>query len=227
MTSEIYLFRMGKKLKDGKDSYVSYTKAGKVIIGTNCTKTGFYRLVETKEREYSILAKVEPVYYDYYNGMTYKDLKKLLTIRGYNIAFEMPFKYNSSREFRLVVYNRTLNLVIIADTIEGGTKFNSIRCYSYHRSKQLDNWVHKNLLVFDSDTVTCFDITGSSYHFQTPLQEVEKLCTRGDIGKIAYHDMPQGFTYADSFNMNTNVNMYRDKFYSLCPSGLKEWFEEK
>ena len=96
-----------------------------------------------------------------------------------------------------------------------------------HRSKQLDNWVHKNILVFDSDTVTCFDITGSSYHFQTPLQEVEKLCTRGDIGKIAYHDMPQGFTYADSFNMNTNVNMYRDKFYSLCPSGLKEWFEEK
>ena len=83
-----YLFKKGK---NGR--FVSYDDYGKVIIAENCIKPGYYMInkIVRDLKKCCIVEVSEEVLVDYYEGMRYDQFKNLLKIRGYEIAYELPF----------------------------------------------------------------------------------------------------------------------------------------
>lgn len=223
---KVYFFKKGKK-----DRYVSYTDLGKVIIGDNCKSEGYYNLTEVTEKETVIIAKVKKCLYDYYDEMTYEDFKELVLERGYKLAFEQPFqrKYHMSGEgdkctdeMRLVVYNKDLNMIIVADSINSMSLFNSVCCYCYGVN---GNYLVKNkLFSHGSSNLTVFDLTYSySYGISCPLHRVEAYCYEDTLSKIKRCDAPSGWTYTE--NPIDNFKYYEDRFLNQCPKELRDWFE--
>ena len=223
---KVYFFKKGKK-----DRYVSYTDLGKVIIGDNCKSEGYYNLTEVTEKETVIIAKVKKCLYDYYDKMTYEDFKELVLERGYKLAFEQPFqrKYHMSGEgdkctdeMRLVVYNKDLNMIIVADSINSMSLFNSVCCYCYGVN---GNYLVKNkLFSHASSNLTVFDLTYSySYGISRPLHRVEAYCYEDTLSKIKRCDTPSGWTYTE--NPTDNFKYYEDRFLNQCPKELRDWFE--
>lgn len=223
---KVYFFKKGKK-----DRYVSYTDLGKVIIGDNCKSEGYYNLTEVTEKETVIIAKVKKYLYDYYDEMTYEDFKELVLERGYKLAFEQPFqrKYHMSGEddkctdeMRLVVYNKDLNMIIVADSINSMSLFNSVCCYCYGVN---GNYLVKNkLFSHGSSNLTVFDLTYSySYGISRPLHRVESYCYEDTLSKIKRCDAPSGWTYTE--NPTDNFKYYEDRFLNQCPKELRDWFE--
>lgn len=223
---KVYFFKKGKK-----DKYVSYTDLGKVIIGDNCKSEGYYNLTEVTEKETVVIAKVKKCLYDYYDEMNYEDFKELVLERGYKLAFEQPFqrKYHMSGEgdkctdeMRLVVYNKDLNMIIVADSINSMSLFNSVCCYCYGVN---GNYLVKNkLFSHGSSNLTVFDLTYSySYGISRPLHRVEAYCYEDTLSKIKRCDAPSGWTYTE--NPTDNFKYYEDRFLNQCPKELRDWFE--
>ena len=133
-----YLFKKGK---NGR--FVSYDDYGEVIIAENCVKPGYYminNIVKDLKKCYVVDVSQE-VLVDYYNGMSYDQFKNLLKMRGYEIAYELPFNNPHSKslpvvEYQMVAYNSRLNIVIIAETFSlyDECTFNTIDCYCYGTS---------------------------------------------------------------------------------------------
>lgn len=223
---KVYYFKKGKK-----DRYVSYTDLGKVIIGSNCNSAGYYNLTEVTERETVIIAKVVKCLYDYYDEMPYKDFKGLVLKRGYKLAFEQPFqrKYHISGkgdkctdEMRLVIYNRDLNMIIVADTIDSMSTFNSVRCYCYGVNGI--RLVRNRLFSHGSSNLAVFELVYChSYGVFNPLHTVEAYCYEDTLSKIKRCDTPSGWTYAE--NPINNFDYYENKFLSQCPEELRNWFK--
>ena len=234
VVDKAYYFKKGKK-----DRYVSYLDTGKVIIGSNCTSEGFYKLTDINERENVVIAKVVKCLYDYYEGMSYKDFKDLLLKRGYKLAFEQPFqrKYHvsgegdkCSDEMRLVVYNTEIHMVIVADTIYNMEKFNSIRCYCYGVNMQR-GFVRNRMAVMGCYNCIVFNLENSNRYDLCLLNKVEEYCDREFSGKIPKCDAPSGWVYSDDIDVNAgdesenSFEFYARKFMSLCPAELRDWFE--
>lgn len=228
VVDKAYYFKKGKK-----DRYVSYLETGKVIIGSNCTSEGFYKLTDINERENVVIAKVVKCLYDYYEGMSYKDFKDLLLERGYKFAFEQPFqrKYHvsgegekSTDEMRLVVYNSDLHMIIVADTIYSMKAFNTIDCYCYGANGL--KLSRQRLFSHGSYRCAIFDLCYSYYYnIMCPLRTVESYCCKDFPFKIERCDVPSGWTYAEANNAKLDFDYFTDKFLNQCPQDLRDWFE--
>lgn len=220
-----YLFKKGKNNK-----FVSYDDYGKVIIADNCVKPGYYminKIVKDLKNCY-VVDVSEEVLVDYYDGMRYDQLKKLLTMRGYKIAYELPFNNPHSRnlpvvEYQMVAYNSELNIVIIAETFSlyNEHTFNSIDCYCYGTSV-FDN-MRSKLISRGGSNLTVFDIaTYRNSSQMQPLQLIEnKASSDAEKGKF---ELPSCCTYADSDFGSKDIDKYRSRFLSLIPEDLKVWF---
>lgn len=220
-----YLFKKGKNNK-----FVSYDDYGKVIIADNCVKPGYYminKIVKDLKNCY-VVDVSEEVLVDYYDGMRYDQLKKLLTMRDYKIAYELPFNNPHSRslpvvEYQMVAYNSELNIVIIAETFSlyNEHTFNSIDCYCYGTSV-FDN-MRCRFISRGGSNLTVFDI--ASYRNSTdmqPLQFVEsKASSDAEKGQF---ELCSCCTYADTSFGSKDIDKYRSRFLSLIPEDLKAWF---
>lgn len=219
-----YLFKKGK---NGR--FVSYDDYGEVIIAENCVKPGYYminNIVKDLKKCYVVDVSQE-VLVDYYNGMSYDQFKNLLKMRGYEIAYELPFNNPHSKslpvvEYQMVAYNSRLNIVIIAETFSlyDECTFNTIDCYCYGTSV-FDNM--KAQFVSRGGSEECVFNIGT-YHNVTrikPLQFVEsRACKDAEKGTF---DLPSCFTYADD-DVCEHLDDYRDRFLSLIPDELRIWF---
>lgn len=229
---DICFFEKGKKGR-----FISHTSLGKVIIGEDCDSTGFFSIKSFTELENVIIAKADKRLYDYYEGMRYEDFKELLVRRGYKIAFEQPFKaehcmyekegHTYTNEVRLVAYSEKLHMLIVADTFEAKSTFNSIYCYCYGVNCLRLSFLREKLLSMGSNTCTVFDLCkGFPYSsVYTPLHSVEAFCVSELNFKIDRSDVPSGRTYADADNVSGNYDYFKDKFLSQCPEDLRDWFE--
>ena len=220
-----YLFKKGKN-----ERFISYDDYGKVIIAENCIKPGYYMInkIVRDLKKCCIVEVSEEVLVDYYEGMRYDQFKKLLKIRGYNIAYELPFNNLHSRslpvvEYQMVAYNSRLNIVIIAETfsLHNEHTFNSIDCYCYGTSV-FDNMRCK-FTSWGSSNLTVFDIARyrNSSHMQ-PLQFVEGKAS-GDAEKGQF-ELPSCCTYADIIFGSVDADNYRSRFLGLIPEDFKAWF---
>lgn len=214
------------KFKKGdKGTFISYDIFGKVIIGKNCKSPGFYKIQLIKELKNCYLVNVvEKVTYDYYDEMPYDEFKKLLISRGYKIAFEMPFKAehpedSATDEMRIVAYSNELNMIIVADTFSLFNSFNSIKCYCY--GLNAFDCTRDRLLSQGSAFCAVYDLV---HPFNKPLHYVESVAFKGCNAIKRLSDLPSGFTYADDPQNEYDFEYYREKFLSLCPMELKEWF---
>ena len=219
-----YLFKKGK---NGR--FVSYDDYGKVIIADNCVKPGYYminKIVKDLKNCY-VVDVSEEVLVDYYDGMRYDQFKNLLKMRGYEIAYELPFNNPHSKslpvvEYQIVAYNSRLNIVIIAETFSlyDEYTFSNIDCYCYGTSV-FDNM--KAQFVSRGGSEECVFNIGI-YHNVTwirPLQFVEsRACKDAEKGTF---DLPSYFTYAD-YDVCEHLDEYRDRFLSLIPDELRIWF---
>lgn len=227
---DIYYFEKGKK-----DRFISHTDYGKVIIAENCSSRGFAEVTSFDDREKVIIAKVKRCLYDYYEDMRYEDFKELLVRRGYKIAFEQPFKakyrmYEKGRytdEMRLVAYSEKLHMIIVADTFEAKSTFNSIDCYCYGVNCLRLSFLREKLLSMGSSTCTVFDLCkGFPYSsVYSPLHSVEAFCVSELNFKIDRSDVPSGWTYADNPSSSEDFDYFTDKFLNQCPKELRDWFE--
>lgn len=220
-----YLFKKGKNNK-----FVSYDDYGKVIIADNCVKPGYHMINNiVKDLKNCYVVDVsEEVLVDYYDGMRYDQLKKLLTMRGYKIAYEFPFNNPYSRslpvvEYQMVAYNSELNIVIIAETFSlyNEHTFNSIDCYCYGTSL-FDN-MRSKFISSGRSNLTVFDIaTYRNSSQMQPLQFIEnKASSDAEKGKF---ELPICCTYADSSFEAKDIDKYRSRFLSLIPEDFKAWF---
>lgn len=220
-----YLFKKGKNNK-----FVSYDDYGKVIIADNCVKPGYHminKIVKDLKNCY-VVDVSEEVLVDYYDGMTYDQLNKLLTMRGYKIAYELPFNnpYSGSLpvvEYQMVAYNSKLNIIIIAETFSlyNEHTFKSIDCYCYGTSVFANM---RSLFASRGDSnLTVFDIaTYRNVSYIQPLQVIEnKASSDAEKGKF---ELPSYWTYADSSFRSKDIDKYRSRFLSLIPEDLKVWF---
>lgn len=220
-----HFFKKGKNNK-----YVSYDDYGKVIIADNCVKPGYYminKIVKDLKNCY-VVDVSEEVLVDYYDGMSYDQLKKLLTMRGYKMAYELPFNNPHSKslpvvEYQMVAYNSELNIVIIAETFSlyNEHTFNSIDCYCYGTSV-FDNM--RSLFVSSGDSnLTVFDIASyRNVSYIQPLQVIEnKASSDAEKGKFK---LPICRTYEDSSFGSKYIDKCRSRFLSLIPEDLKAWF---
>lgn len=224
-TGDIYYFNKGKR-----DRFISHTGYGKVIIAESFTSRGFAEIVSFNEKETVIIAKVKRCLYDYYDGMSYINFKRLVLGRGYKLAFEQPFKRTyyasgegekSTDEMRLVVYSEKLHMIIVADTIESMSTFNSIDCYCYGvNALKLDKTI---LLSEGSLDYTVFNLCYGN--IERPLHIVESYCNRGTIEKISNHRIPYGYTYAEDPQEGYGFAYFEVKFFNQCPKELRDWFE--
>ena len=225
---DIYYFEKGKK-----DRFISHTGYGKVIIAENCSSRGFAEVTSFDDREKVIIAKVKRCLYDYYDGMTYGDFKELVRKKGYKLAFEQPFQRKSpmsgegdkyTDEMRLVVYNKDLNMIIVADSINSMSSFNSVCCYCYGVN---GNYLVKNkLFSHGSSNLTVFNLAYNYSHgVSRPLHSVEAYCYEDTLSKIKRCDAPSGWTYAEASNAKLDFDYFTDKFLSQCPQDLRDWFE--
>ena len=218
-----YLFKKGK---NGR--FVSYDDYGKVIIAENCIKPGYYMInrIVRDLKKCCVVEVSEEVLVDYYDGIGYDKFKNLLKMRGYEIAYELPFNNPHARslpvvEYQMVAYNSRLNIVIIAETFSlyNEHTFNSIDCYCYGTSI-FDNMRCKFISRGGGD-LTVFDIASyrNSSHMQ-PLQYVEgKACGDAEKGQF---ELPSCCTYADS--SFRDIDEYRSRFLGLIPEDFKAWF---
>lgn len=220
-----YLFKKGK---NGR--FVSYDDYGKVIIADNCVKPGYYMInkIVRDLKKCFIVEVSEEVLVDYYGGMRYDQFKNLLKMRGYEIAYELPFINPHSKslpvvEYQMVAYNSRLNIVIIAETFSlyDECTFNTIDCYCYGTSV-FDNMTCKFLSRGGSD-LTVFNIaTYRNYSHMHPLQFVGSKSS-GHVQKGQF-EIPSCFTYADSISESADFDTYTSRFLSLIPEDLKSWF---
>lgn len=176
-----------------------------------------------------IVTVTQKVIYDYYDGITYREFKELLSSRGYTIAFEMPFTYEysvngektTSMEKRLVAYSKRLNMIIVADTFSLCDSFSSVECYCYGMN---GFFLEHPLLSYVSANMTVFDLTYSGYK-NGPLYAVERLCIPDNDLSWRKLEVPSGWTYADHPHSEEDFAYYERKFLALCPPELKAWFK--
>lgn len=224
--TKVYLFKKGKK-----GALISHDDFGKIIIGENCTAPGFYKIRVKKElNKCYIVTAIQEVLYDYYDGMAYGEFKKLLSSRGYVIAFEMPFtteyRENGEKvvyaEKRLVAYSKRLNMVIVADTFSQWNTFNSIECYCY--GTNAFDFINHKMMSFGSDNTAVFDLTRDVSEAE-PLHKAEEFCSPdADLSRYQLK-IPSGWTYGDAPESEEDFANYKKMFLALCPPELKSWFE--
>lgn len=222
---EVYLFRQGtKKSRNGKLNFISKTPTGKVIIARNCNSAGFYTLSNVVEKTSCVLADVTPVFWDYYDGISYEDLKSVLSNLGFKLAFEMPFTYkyrgnSESQEMRLVMYSESTHMIVVADTFNVWNSFSSIECYCYGVR---GNDIGLKLFSRGSSDVAVFDAV-RTHEGGRPLHLIMSYSCKNPIDKIDLSDVPNGWTYASETDMD--YDFYRDDFLKRCPDDLRSWFK--
>lgn len=124
---EIILIQNGKN-----NSLISYTEFGKVIIVVNnpSITCGYARVDKVvKEADKYILVEAENIIHDYYDTISYNELKNVLKLHGYKIGFDRPFETGYKFDYQLLAYNPSNGVVIVAETYYGGKSFNSIKVY--------------------------------------------------------------------------------------------------
>lgn len=226
---DVLFFKEGKRGKNDKPRFISYTLEGKVIIGDGCEKSGYYTYESLEDRPKCVIARgLKPINYDYHFELGYDEFKDLLLHRGYTISFEMPFKYQSplkdclSDEMRLVAFNKKYNMVIVADSFCNKSRFNSIKCYCYG----LGVAIRRPMMFMGSGTYTVFDLTYVRHvrgYMEAPLHYVERVSYKSTDVKIDPEDAPCGFTYADVPDGVQDFDMYARKFHDLCSTELREY----
>lgn len=233
---EVFFFREGKD-----NRYISFTDTGKVIIAKNCSKPGFYKLNYAQERKTCIIADVTPVVWDYYRGISCEELKSVFKSLGFKIAFEMPFVYKyrdwketlcTSDEMRIVVYNKDINTIIVADTFNVHNSFNSIECYCYGVSDQVTfsryySYFSRDIVSFSNDKNTfsaVFQIA-NAHIGSTPLHDVLHHAYKGSLPSGAKILVPSGWTYCDDPCTKEDFEAFRADFINRCPEDLQNWFK--
>lgn len=219
-----YFFKEGRKGR-----FISYDEYGMVIIAENCKKIGYYmikRIVKQLKTCY-IVELSEEILIDYYEGMPYDTFKDMLKLRGYKIAYELPFTYihwdgEVTDEFQVVAYNSELNIVIKAETFtfpEDHVAFNTIDCYCFGTN------------CFRIPKHMCFSMGTSEYTvFNITQGRGSKLlrCVEYYANEDAVKgtfELLSASTYADKEMSIESYDHYRTKFYNLIPDELKDWFK--
>lgn len=225
-TSKCYLFRQGRKSKDGKDTFISYDTFGKVIIAVNCKATGYYTIDNViKDTKNCYVVEVSEVLYDYYYGMPYEKFKYLLVSRDYKLAYELPFLTRQSKEspiteYQLVAYNDKLNILVLAETFRlYDDVFNTVDFYCYGSNISCIPIRTKFVKILCHDH-TVFDITRGS-NIVDPIHFVEQFSNSEAI-KGSF-EIPSTWTYADE-DICDRFDEFKIRFLSLIPNELKLWF---
>ena len=223
---DVLFFKEGKRGKNDKPRFISYTLEGKVIIGDGCEKSGYYTYESLEDRPKCVIARgLKPINYDYHFELGYDEFKDLLLHRGYTISFEMPFKYQSplkdclSDEMRLVAFNKKYNMVIVADSIYHKSRFNNVKCYCYGVRGNF----RQAMLCMGSWNYCVYDLEYARGYMESPLNFVERVACKSDDVEIDPKDAPCGFTYADVPDGVQDFDMYARKFHDLCSTELREY----
>ena len=219
-----YFFKKGNKGR-----FISYDEYGMVMIAENCKKIGYYmikRIVKQLKTCY-IVELSEEILIDYYEGMPYDMFKGMLKLRGYKIAYELPFTYvhcdgEVTDEFQVVAYNSELNIVIKAETFTlpgDPITFNTIYCYCF--GTNCFRLTRPMCFSMGTSEYTVFDIIYSSR--PNLLKYVESYANSGAVKGT--FELLSARTYADKEMSIESYDHYRTKFYNLIPDELKDWFK--
>lgn len=224
---KVLFFKKGKEDKNNNTRFISYTREGKVIIGEGVTCKGYYTYESLDEKPKCIIARgLKKIVYGYYTDIGYSEFKELLLKRGYSVSFEMPFKWvdwdgKTHGEMRLVAFKRDYNMVIVADTIEGMSVFNSIKCYCYGVNSYYN--MSSNLFCCGDNGHSVFDLEKAKGYRDDPLRHVEIVSCKDMHVYVNPKDVPSGFTYVDNPMSKEDFRMYDRKFRDLCSSELREY----
>lgn len=163
-------------LKEGRDNkLIAYTDLGKVILPANHVTKGYVKITKiVKNAEKFILAEMEHVVADYYDGISYEEFKQVLNLYGYKIGFERPFQSSweeYGEEFQLFAYNLNNGIIIVAETFGGKESFNSIAVYCpnvncFNQRCSFKSRGSGNHCVYDLAFARSFDFPLQSIHHQ-------------------------------------------------------------
>lgn len=202
------VYKLKRSKKDGK--FIAYSDTGKVILIKNQEDLheGFARIISYTEKEKYYIATMKNVSYDYFDGISEKELTEVFRINGYTLEYCEPIDDNNS--FTVWSNLKTGSLITVETwNYEGVHHFNSINVYITTNDYTFTKFTGK--LGFSSGCydVCCFNIVNSRAEY--PLHAVLSLSSNS---KYWGNETPTLWHYGYA-NEDTDITFFANALSKL------------
>lgn len=177
------------RFQKGKKGIIAHNDNGKIILSKNkSVKEGYYKLSNIEEKDNVILADAQRVPYDYFPDITYNEFLNVLKFNDFKIGFveNYHFIYDGYKEneYMIFAYDMKTHIIIVAESTDSGTYFNSIHVYcpgmSIFHSPQSKLFSHGDcqMTVLDLTREDVYDKNLGAIH--TIKNDMENIVERGE-----------------------------------------------
>lgn len=117
--------------KGYNEKMIAYTTEGKIIICKHHIPSGYAIIKTIEDKGNCFIVTAEHIIKDYYYDINYEEFLQVLPLHGFKIGYDIPFHYDSMNtdERQIFAYNLDNHCVIVAETIDNKSCFNSIELY--------------------------------------------------------------------------------------------------
>ena len=201
-------------IKEGKNNNkIAYCENGKIILFKNKIKCGFAKIDNIiSEKDNYVLVKAHNEINDYYYGINVEEFKKALTLNSFTIGYEYEFNYKGRKECQIFAYKKENGIIIIADSFDNKTCFNSIDVYVPNLNCMN---IENNILYMGSSKISVFNLCHDISNRNLWLRYFSNYKTNPIWPE---NETPSFWNYSD--NCNEENNFINEKYKNIKSSEL-------